>query len=96
MDVDLVPLNVCGVVFPLHAYDESNLHEKRKIILFNQGGVYFIINVGKGKNKICLVSTNQDNKQINSSRMFVFIFLRNNKKEYESIKINVYLEGYTK
>ena len=97
MEVDIVPLYVCGVVF------RSQCMYKRNVIFMRRenqyclikDGKYFIINAYKGKSKISLVSANQAKKLISSRRKTVLLFLRHNQQEGESVKVKESLEGCT-
>jgi hypothetical protein len=55
-------------------------------------GKCFIINENKGKSKISMVSANQAKKLINSSRIFVLLFLRENHIGDESVKVKASLK----
>ena len=98
MEVGVVPLDVCGVVFGIpYMYNRDVIFKRRENIYFliKEGG-YFIINAHIGKLKIYLVSPNQVKKLINSSRKLVLFLLRHNQQEGELIKVNSSLEGCTK
>ena len=78
VEVDVVPLDVCGVVFGIpYMYNRDVIFKRREnIYCLIKEGRYFIPNVHIGKSKIYLVSSNQVKKLIGSSRKFVFRFLR--------------------
>ena len=66
LELDVVPLNACGVVFGIHYMymrDEIFIRRKNQYCLIKDGK-YFIINAHKGKSNISLVSTNQAKKLI--------------------------------
>jgi hypothetical protein len=82
VEVDVVPLDVCGVVFGspyMYMRDVIFMRRENQYHLIKDGKS-FIINVHKGKSKISLVSANQAKKLISSSRKFVFLFLRQNQQ----------------
>jgi hypothetical protein len=58
-------------------------------------GEYYIINTHKGKSNISLVSVNQA-QNINSSKNYEFIFIREKHLGDESIRVKESLEGCTK
>jgi hypothetical protein len=98
VEVNIVPRNVCGVVFGspfMYLRDEIFMRTINQYCLIKDGKS-FIINVQKSKYKISLVSANQDKKLINSSKKFVLLFLRENQVGDESVKVNASLEGCTK
>jgi hypothetical protein len=59
-------------------------------------GNSFIINAHKGKSNISLVSVDQDKKMISLSKKYVFIFLRENQLDDESVRVKESLKGCTK
>ena len=77
MELDVVPLDVCGVVFG------SPYMYMRHVIYMQRANQYrlikdgkpCIINAHKGKSKISLVSDNQDKKLISSSKKYVLLFV---------------------
>jgi hypothetical protein len=78
VEVDVVPLDVCGVVFGspyMYMRDVIFMRRENQYHLIKDGKS-FIINAHKGKSKISLVSANQAKKLISSSRKFVLLFLR--------------------
>jgi hypothetical protein len=48
------------------------------------------------KSKISLVTANQAKKLISSSKKYVFLFLRENKFDDDSMRVKASLEGCTK
>jgi hypothetical protein len=98
VEVDVVPLDVCGVVFGspyMYMRDAIFMRRENKYHLIKDGK-YFIINAHKGKSNISLVSANQAKKLISSSRKFVLLFLRENQLGDELVKVKASLEGCTK
>jgi hypothetical protein len=96
--LDIVPLDICGVVFGIpYMYMRDGIFMQRsnqyKLI---KDGKSYIINMHKGKSKISLVSANQTKKLISSSKKYVLLFLRENQTEDEPIGVNESLEGCTK
>ena len=74
VELDVVPLGVCGVVFGSHYMymrDQIFMWRANKYWLIKDGKSY-IINVHKGKSKISLVSVNYAKKLINSSKKFFY------------------------
>jgi hypothetical protein len=59
-------------------------------------GKSYIINAHKGKSNISPISANKSKKFISSSKIYVFLFLRENKSEDESMRVKESLEGCTK
>ena len=81
VDLDVVPLDVCGFVLgsPYRdMYDAIFIKRVNQYQLIKHGKS-FIINTHKGKSKISLVSSNQSKKLIGSSKKYVLLFLRENK-----------------
>ena len=78
VDMNVVPLDVCGVVFgiPYMYMCDSIFMRRANQYQHIKDGKSFIINVHKGKSKISLVSTNQAKKLISSSKKHVLLFLR--------------------
>jgi hypothetical protein len=77
VELDVVPLDVCGVVFgsPYMYIREAIFMRRENQYHLTKDGKYFIINAHKGKSKISLVSANQDKKLISSSKKYDFLFL---------------------
>jgi hypothetical protein len=98
MEVDVVPLDVCGVVLgiPYMYMRDAILTRRENQYHLIKDGSYFIINAHIGKYKIFLVSANQANKLIIFSRKFVLLFLRENQPDDELIKVKSFMEGCTK
>jgi hypothetical protein len=80
VEIDVVPLDVCGVVFgsPYMYMRDSIFTRRENQHYLIKDGNYLIKNSHKGKSKISLVSATQANKLIGSSRKFVFLLLREN------------------
>ena len=98
MELDVVPLDVCGVVFGIpymHIRDAIFMQRANQYHLIKDG-MFYINNAYKGKSKISLVSANQANKLISSSNKYVFLFLRENQFDDESMRVKASLEGCTK
>jgi hypothetical protein len=79
MEVDVVPLDMCGVVFGspyMYMRDAIFIRRENQYHLIKDGKS--IINAHKGKSNISLASDNQGNKLINFNRNIVFLFLRKN------------------
>jgi len=97
VEVDVVPLDACGIVFgrPYMYMRDGILMKKSNQYFLIKDGKSFIINAHKGKAKISLISVNQDKKLICSSRKFVLLFLRENYLEDELVKVKTSLEGCT-
>jgi hypothetical protein len=77
VEIDVVPLDVCDVVFGspcMHTRDAIFMMRVNHCRMINDGKS-FIVNAQKGKSKISLESANQASL-ISSSRMFVLLFLR--------------------
>jgi hypothetical protein len=73
--LDVVPLDVCGVVFGstyMYMRDEIFIRRSNQYRLIKDGKSY-IINTHKGKLKISLVSANQAKKLISYIKKYVFI-----------------------
>nr|KUM50546.1 hypothetical protein ABT39_MTgene390 [Picea glauca]QHR92201.1 hypothetical protein Q903MT_gene6238 [Picea sitchensis] len=73
---------MCVVVFGspyMYMRDAIFMRTKNQYCLDEKS---FIINSRKGKSKISLVSSNQSNKMIISSRKFVLFFLGHNQRGY--------------
>jgi hypothetical protein len=88
VELDVVPLDVCGVVFGspyMYMRDVIFMWRENQYHLIKDGKSY-IINAHKGKSKISLVSANQAKKLISSSKKYVFLFLRENQSGEESSK----------
>jgi len=84
----------CSSYNPLCVGEGYDIHERENqecLIKY----VKSIINA-KGKYNISLVSVNQANKLIISSKKFALLFLRKNQLGYEPIEINASLEGCNK
>jgi hypothetical protein len=97
VEVDVVPLDVCGVVFEspyMYIRDEIFMRRENQYHLIKDRKP-FIINAHKGKSKVYLVSANQAKKLIISSRKFVLLFLRENQPSDESVKVKESLDGCT-
>jgi hypothetical protein len=80
VELDVVPLDVCGVVFGspyMYMRDVIFMRRANQYRLIKDGK-YYIINTRKGKSNISLVSDNQTKKLISSSKKYVFLFLREN------------------
>jgi hypothetical protein len=98
VELDVVPLDVCGVVFGspyMYMRDAIFMWRDNQYRLIKDGKSY-IINKHKGKSKSSLVSANQAKKLISSSKKYVFLFLRQNQSNGESMRVNASLEGCTK
>ena len=98
VELDVAPLDVCGVVFGSHYMymtDVIFMQIANRYRLIKDGKCY-IINTHKGKPKIPLVSSNQANKLISSSKKYVLLLLRENQTDNESISVKASLEGCTK
>jgi hypothetical protein len=98
VELDVVPLDVCGVVFGspyMYMSDEIFMHRANQYQMIKDGKSY-IINAHKGKSNILLVSANQAKKLISSSKKYIFFFLRENYSDDESMRVKAYLEGCTK
>jgi len=78
VEVDVVPVDVRGVVFGSPYMYMRYAIFMRRANLFDliKDGKSFIINAHKNKYEISLVSANQAKKSIDSSRKFVLLFLR--------------------
>lgn len=92
-----MPLDVCGVVFwSTYMYSrDANFMMRENQYHFVKDETYFFINAHK-ESKITLVSVNHVKALIISSRKFVFLFLRHNQQEDESIGVKESLEECTK
>jgi uncharacterized protein (UPF0128 family) len=98
VELDVVPLDVCGVVFGspyMYMRDAIFMQRANQYRLIKDGKSY-IINAHKGKSNISLVSANQAKKLISSSKKYVFLFLRENQSDDESMRVKASLEGCTK
>jgi hypothetical protein len=96
--LEVVPLDVCGVVFGspyMYMRDTIFMQTSNRYRIIKDGKSY-IIKVHKGKSNISLVSSNQAKKLITSSKKYFLLFLRENKYEDESIGAKESLEGCTK
>ena len=82
----VLPLDVCGVMFgsPYMYMCDSIFTRRSNQYQLVKDGKSFIINVNKGKSEISLISANQANKLINSSKKYVLFFLRETKSAEES------------
>jgi len=92
VEVDVVLLDVCGVVFGgiyMYIRDASFMRRENKYCLIRDGNS-FIINTHKFKSNISLVIANEAKKLISSSRKFVLLFLRENQLGDESRKVKAY------
>ena len=98
VEVDIVHLEVCGVVFgsPYMYMRDAIFMRRANQYRLIKDGKSFIINVHKGKLKISLVSANQVKKPISSSRKLVLLLFRQNQYEGEMVKVKRSLEGCTK
>ena len=88
MELDVVPPDVCGVVFGspyMYIRDAIFMQRATQYRLIKDGKSY-IINAHKGKSKISLVSANQAKRLISYSKNYVFLFLRENESLEGSIK----------
>jgi hypothetical protein len=77
VELDVLPLDVCGVVFGIpymYMRDAIFMRREKQYRLIKDGN-FFIINAHKGKLKTSLVSANQAKKLISSSKKCVFLFL---------------------
>jgi uncharacterized pyridoxamine 5'-phosphate oxidase family protein len=80
VELDVVPLDMCSVVFGnpyMYMRDEIFMRRKNLYYLIENGKSY-IINTHKGKSKISLVSANHTKKLISSSKKYVLVFIREN------------------
>jgi len=78
VEVDVVPLDMCGVCFRrpyMYMRDVIFIRREKQYQLMKDGKSY-IINAQKGKSKISIVSTKQAKKLISSCKKYVLIFLR--------------------
>jgi len=98
VEVDVVPLDVCGVVFgsPYVYMRDAIFTRRANQYCLIKYGKSFIINSHKGKSKITLVSANQAKELLNSSRRFVLLFSRVNRLGDELVKVKESLEGCTR
>jgi hypothetical protein len=98
VELDIVPLDVCGVVFgsPYMYMRDAMFTRRENQYRLIKDGKSFIINAHKGKSNISLVSANQDKKLISSRKMYVLFFLRANRLGDESVRVKASLEGCTK
>ena len=98
VDMDVVPLDVCGVMFgsPYMYMHYALFMRRANQYRLIKDGKLFIINAHKGKSKISLVSANQAKKLISSNKKYVLLFLRENQFVEESIRGKTSLEGCTK
>jgi hypothetical protein len=77
VELDVVPFDVCGVVFGspyMYMRDAIFMHREKKYHL-RKDGKHYIIYTHKGKSSISLVSDNQGEKLISSSKNYIFLFL---------------------
>jgi hypothetical protein len=98
VELDVVPINVCGVVFGSHYMymrNEKFMWRAKQYRLIKDGKSY-IINVHKVNSNISLVISNQAKKFISSSKKYVLLFLRENQFDDESMRVKESLEGCTK
>jgi uncharacterized pyridoxamine 5'-phosphate oxidase family protein len=98
VELDIVPIDVHGAVFGspyIYMRDEIFMQRANQYLLIKDGKSY-IINAHKGKSNISLVSANQDNKLISYSKKHVFLFLRENQSNDESMRVKESLEGCNK
>ena len=98
MELYVVPLDVCGVVFGIpymYIRDVIFMWRENQYYLIKDGN-YYTINTHIEKSKISLVSANQAKKLINSKKNYVFIFLRENQLGEEFIGVKASLKGCTK
>jgi hypothetical protein len=98
VELDVVPLDVCGVVFGspyMYMRDAIFMRRDKQYRLIKDGNSY-IINTHKGKSNISLVSSNQAKKLISCSTKYVFLFLRENQYNDESMRVKATLEGCNK
>ena len=75
MKLDVVPLVVCGVVFGspyMYTRDAFFMQRDNQYQLIKDGKSY-IINAHNGKSNISLISVNQTNKLISSSKKYVLL-----------------------
>jgi hypothetical protein len=94
VELDVVPLYICGVVFgsPYMYMRDAIFMRRANLYHLIKDGKSFIINAHKGKSNISLVSANQAKKLISSSKKYVLLFLRENQSTREKAS----LEGCTK
>jgi len=98
VDLDVVPLDVCGVVFGspyMYMRDVIFMRISNQYLLIKDGKS-FIIDMHKGKLKISLVNVNQAKKLISYSKKYVLLSLRENQFVEESIRGKASLERCTK
>jgi hypothetical protein len=77
VELDVVPLDVCGVVFGIpymYMRDAIFMWREKQYRLIKDEKSY-IINAHKGKSKISLVSANQAKKLISSIKKYVLHLL---------------------
>lgn len=97
VDLDVVPLDVCGVMFgsPYMYMHDAIFKRRANQYQLIKDGKSFIINAHKVKSKFSLISANQAKKLISSSKKYVLLFLRESQSEVESIRGKASLEGCT-
>jgi hypothetical protein len=96
--LDVVPLDVCGIVFRrpyMYMRDSIFMHISNHYFLIKDGKS-FIINTHTKEKKNSLVNVNQAKKLINSRKKYVLLFLRENQSDDELIRVKESLVGCTK
>jgi hypothetical protein len=101
MELDVLPLDVRGVVF---GSPYMYVRDVRDAIFMRGANQYwlimdgesYIINVHKGKSNISLVIANQTKKLISSSKKYVLFFLKENQSDDGSMRVKASLRGCTK
>jgi hypothetical protein len=82
VEVDVVPLDVCGVVLVnpyMYVMNVISMRRANKYYLINDGNS-FSLNTHKGKPKLSLVSAHQAKRHIRSSTKYEFISLSQNQQ----------------
>ncbi len=88
VNLDAVPLDVCGVMFGSPYMYMRNAIFMRRVNQYRliKDGKSFIINIHEGKSKISLVSAKKAKKLFSSSKKYVLLFLRESQCEEDSIR----------
>jgi hypothetical protein len=98
VELDLVPLDVCGVVFGspyMYKRDAIFIQRSNQYFMVMDGKSY-IINAHKGKSNISLVSANKAKMLISFDEKYEFIFLRETQLVEELVRVKASLEGCKK
>ena len=83
IDLDVVPLDICGVVLGSpYLYDRNAIfHRKENTCHLFKDGIEYIVKTHKMKTNLTLVNTSKMKRLINSSKRFVLMVVKARDKD---------------